>query len=783
MPISRIVFAGRNATGNANLGVTTRNSAGTSELAVAGANAGGLFNSNRFSSGFSPGFTILGNRALFEGEDASGAAGLWVTDGTSAGSTELIVAGSDAGGLFTNVIAPHLTVFAGKALFVGDDASGDIGLWTTDGTAAGTSELAAAGSYANGLFYNFAAPDFTVLGAKVLFAGQDANGSPNLWVSDGTAAGTSELAVAGANSGGLFSLNFFPSGFSPGFTVLGARALFEGYDASGIDGLWVTDGTPAGTRELNIAGSFASGLFVDVNAPDLTVFAGKALFAGEDTSGNISLWSTDGTGAGTSELTVAGSNATGLFYSVAEPDFTVLGNKVLFAGQDATGHSNLWVTDGTAGGTSELAVAGANAGGLFDPNFFPAGFSPGFTVLGNLALFEGYDASGVEGLWATDGTAAGTRELRVAGSDASGLFAYVAAPDITIIGGAALFAGRDASGYINLWVTDGTSAGTSELTAAGASSNGLSPNDFVGLPTAAGGPTSDFNGDGTSDILWQNANGQPATWLLNNTTPISEPAVGTNPGPSWQAIGASDFNGDGDADILWQNTNGQPAVWLMNRSTPFSEVTVGANPGPSWQVIGAGDFNGDGDADILWQNTNGQAGIWLINGTTPINEVTVGVNPGPSWHIVGTGDFNCDRDSDILWQNTNGQTAIWLMNGTTPLSEPVIGNPGPSWHIVGVGDFNGDDDADILWQNTNGQAGIWLMNGTTPFSEVTVGANPGPSWHIIGTGDYNGDGKSDILWQNDNGQASIWLMNGTTPTAEVLVGSNPGPSWHIHAGS
>src|SRR5580704_2398297 len=331
MSISRIVFAGRDASGNANLGVTTRISAGSSELAVAGANADGLFNSNKFLSGFTPGFTVLGIRALFEGDDASGAASLWVTDGTSAGSSELIAAGSNASGLFTNVIAPHLTVFAGKALFVGEDAGGNISLWTTDGTGAGTSELAAAGGYNNGLFYNFAAPDFTVLGAKVLFAGQDATGNPNLWVTDGTSAGTKELAVAGANSGGLFSLNFFPSGFSPGFTVLGTRALFEGYDASGIDGLWVTDGTSADTSELAVAGSFSGGLFFDVSGPDLTVLAGKAVFVGEDASGDISLWTTDATGAGTSELTVAGSNAKGLFFNLTAPDFTVLGNKVLFA--------------------------------------------------------------------------------------------------------------------------------------------------------------------------------------------------------------------------------------------------------------------------------------------------------------------------------------------------------------------------------------------------------------------------------------------------------------------
>jgi hypothetical protein len=306
----------------------------------------------------------------------------------------------------------------------------------------------------------------------------------------------------------------------------------------------------------------------------------------------------------------------------------------------------------------------------------------------------------------------------------------------------------------------------------------------IGLGAPPPVATSDFNGDGKSDILFQNTNGQAAVWLINGTAPFSEPLVGGNPGPSWQAITARDFNGDGDADILFQNTNGQPAIWLMNGATPFSEVTVGANPGPSWHVIGAGDFNGDGDADILFQNTNGQPAIWLMNSTTPFSEVTVGANPGLSWRVVGTGDFNGDHDSDILFQNDNGQAAIWLMNGTTPFSEVLVGaNPGPSWHIVGVGDFNGDGDSDILFQNDNGQAAIWLMNGTTPFSEVLVGANPGPSWHIVGVGDFNGDGDSDILWQNDNGQASIWLMNGTTPTAEVLVDSNPGATWHIHAAS
>jgi hypothetical protein len=84
---------------------------------------------------------------------------------------------------------------------------------------------------------------------------------------------------------------------------------------------------------------------------------------------------------------------------------------------------------------------------------------------------------------------------------------------------------------------------------------------------------------------------------------------------------------------VWQNDNGAAAIWLVNGATPFSEQLVGTNPGASWQIVGAGDYNGDGKSGILWQNTNGQASIWLMNGTTPTFEGLVGNNPGPSWHI------------------------------------------------------------------------------------------------------------------------------------------------------
>jgi FG-GAP-like repeat len=113
--------------------------------------------------------------------------------------------------------------------------------------------------------------------------------------------------------------------------------------------------------------------------------------------------------------------------------------------------------------------------------------------------------------------------------------------------------------------------------------------------------------------------------------------VSPNPGPSWKAIGTDDFNGDGHSDILWQNSGtGQAAIWDMNGPNLIGGGTVSSVPGPSWHAIGTSDFNGDGLSDIQWQNDNGQAAIWEMNGTNQIagGSQLVGPNPGPRWHAI-----------------------------------------------------------------------------------------------------------------------------------------------------
>jgi hypothetical protein len=299
--------------------------------------------------------------------------------------------------------------------------------------------------------------------------------------------------------------------------------------------------------------------------------------------------------------------------------------------------------------------------------------------------------------------------------------------------------------------------------------------------TIGGPPVYDFNGDGDSDLLFQQASGTPQIWLMNGTSIISETSLATPPA-SWKIVTSGDFNGDGLSDILWINTStNQPAIWEMNGTSIISAVGLAAPPS-SWHIAGVGDVNGDGHSDIIWQNSDGTPSVWQMNGTSIVSATAL-PNPGSAWKIVATGDFNGDGNTDLLWDNTaSGQPAIWEMNGSSIVSAVGLAPQPANMEIIGTGDFNGDGDADILWLNTITNAPtIWIMNGTSVTSMATLSAPP-PSWRLVGTSDLYGTGKADILWQNSDGTTSVWQMNGTSIVSAIAVGtpSNPGGGWQLN---
>ena len=86
----------------------------------------------------------------------------------------------------------------------------------------------------------------------------------------------------------------------------------------------------------------------------------------------------------------------------------------------------------------------------------------------------------------------------------------------------------------------------------------------------------DFNGNGNGDLLWRNTNGSVIDWTMNGAQIASAQSVtlgGTPVAPdaSWNVAGIGDFNGDGKSDVLWQNTNGSLIDWTMNGSQITSQ--------------------------------------------------------------------------------------------------------------------------------------------------------------------------------------------------------------------
>jgi ELWxxDGT repeat protein len=621
--------------------------------------------------------TPVGSELLLVADDAASGPSLWVSNGTPAGTTLVAALGgsSSAGAADPGATSPPIltATAAGTRLFFTTEPSGPgtpVELWVSDGTAAGTTQLADIDP-GNAVSYSTMASEFAAIGGTLYFANDDPTHGVEVWSSDGTAAGT-----------GLFlDLNPGPAGSFPGnMAVIDNTLYFSAVTASGSSALWSSNGTAAGTKVVASFGSQpeGDGLFPDI--PDaFAVLGNSMLFAADDGSNQVELWKTDGTAAGTTM--VQDLSPSPLAYSPA--DFTTVGGQVFFITQTAT--TTLWVTDGTTAGTTRVTTFD---GDLYDLTAFD----------GKLAFIESTSDGTQSSLWLSDGTASGTAlvaDIPTQNENDGVETPTMAALDGKLYISAPPLPGPNVMGFATLWVSDGTAAGTAPIPGVPISANV----DQMAVYQGKLYFTVDFP--------------RPQLWVTDGT------ATGTrmvaNVGP--QFAGIDQLLVAGPILYIFHGSG----LWNLNetlyRSNGTAQETVPIHWFASGDLVAAAGLpDGNIAFDLLARSSNSYPQLWVSDGTAAGTQQVKDIHGG-------FGYLGDDGESEgaitpigglLYLQGTDSQdgTELWQSNGTvagTRLVQDIHPAAGLSYAMA-LTELNGN----LIVAADEGVHGLELLSGPIP---------------------------------------------------------------------
>ncbi len=377
---------------------------------------------------------------------------LWFSDGTADGTVLPVAVNQKPGNLGLPL---GIARFGNKVAFRASQDDTGLEPWLSGGTLQTTQLLRDCRPGTSG-----SSPwGFTAIGSRLYFPASG-DGGEEPWSSDGTTGGTVRLADLYTGSAGSNPREF--AGIAPTAPGGAWRVLFRARDDSAGFELFATDGTTAARVKDIAAGTRSS------NPRNLVPVGDRVCFSAWDEAGGREPWCSDGTEAGTLRVSDVWPGSEG-----SEPDWLVGyvskdgSSRLLFTATDGNGEREPWVSLGPgqpatrladlarAGSSSpasltvtgrvllmsarlqgagrELAMIDIEKGAVTPVDIRPGttGSDPeGFVSWDDqYTVFAADDGIAGRELWVTDGTAAGTRLLADLNPGAGGSFPWVLGRD------------------------------------------------------------------------------------------------------------------------------------------------------------------------------------------------------------------------------------------------------------------------------------------------------------------------------------------------------------------
>ncbi len=555
--------------------------------------------------------------------------------------------------------------------------------WASDGTLGGTQILLDVNPGAGSSF-----PAGTVpFDGRWVFAADDGVAGREVWATDGTGAGTQLLhdVNAGGDSSQPFSL-----------TSVGDHLYFSARSAAVGQELWRTDGSPGGLELVEDLASGAGGSF-----PGIMGLAGTHLvFHAETPDEGREVWVTD----------VSGTDVSMLVESIAgpighHPDGMAslgLGDEVVFRKVDGHGYEP-WITDGTTAGTRRLADVQPGIG----PGGLPLDNGDVVVTADDRAFFSGHHPLYGHELWVADATPGSARVLDLVPGPSPSM-----ARPLLAFGDGVLLQALDVGGAgLQLWFSDGTEAGTVQLTALGDGEDGANPRQLTLV-----------NGRVMFTAITPEHGRE--LWRTDGTPEGTVLVADIRPGP----------NGSSPSDLV---THGPQLFFRADNGSDGGEpfVSDGTAAG-TLQItdLNPGASGSDPSGFVSWDGwvwfgaTDGVSGpeLWRTQGSFPttelVHEVVAGAGGGDPEHLTVAG-------GQLFFTAHTGAAGreLYVSDGTgagTGLVEDIAaGAPGSD--PAGLVAF-ADGLAFTAWTNGTGRE-LWTSDGTAAGTDIVTDLVPGAS--------------------------------------------------------